>query len=93
MLDWIYSPYVSLFFSFVNWHEEGTRALFCLKQNIIDRFREEMPESDSGGVSQGTEEEAGDLLCRTGHSPVRNVYPAHPHRHGTSPPARSIAAK
>lgn len=45
MLDWSHSPYVCLFFAFANWDQDGTRALFCLKRNIIDRFRESALES------------------------------------------------
>ena len=39
MLDWSHSPHVCLFFAFSNWHEDGIRSLFCLKQNVIEETR------------------------------------------------------
>lgn len=39
MLDWSHSPYVCLFFAFLNWGKVDTRSLFCLKQNIIEETR------------------------------------------------------
>lgn len=52
MLDWSHSPYVCLFFAFSNWHEEGIRALYCLKKNIIERFRK--PTSKSNDFEKAT---------------------------------------
>ncbi len=39
MLDWSLSPYVCLFFAFSNWETDGIRSLYCLKYNIIEKFR------------------------------------------------------
>jgi len=54
MLDWSHSPYVSLFFAFSNWSEEGTRALFCLKRNVIERFQNAGTRPDDIEKSQAT---------------------------------------
>ena len=61
MLDWSHSPYVSLFFAFSNWHENGMRTLFCLKHNIIERFRKEISKSDDIGEPDANRDETDDL--------------------------------
>jgi hypothetical protein len=61
MLDWSYSPYVCLFFAFLNWHEDGTRALFCLKHNVIERFRKGASTSGDVGDPGADRNETDDL--------------------------------
>ncbi len=60
MLDWSHSPYVCLFFAFSNWHEDGTRSLFCLKHNIVERFRKST--ADSRDADQPGSDEMEELM-------------------------------
>lgn len=61
MLDWSHSPYVCLFFAFSNWHHEGIPALYCLKKNIVERFRKPAFKTNNFEQDPITLDESNDL--------------------------------